>query len=83
MFVGDFVAKWPHLFVIKCVYWWWSVFFALHVHDDFLMYICYRHACRNVGSEKLAGRGCTCVQFLSGLLWGAHIPVNVLPKVAA
>ena len=42
-----------------------SVFFALHVHDDFLMYICYRHACRNVGSEKLAGRGCTCVQFLS------------------
>ena len=21
-----------------------SVFFALHVHDDFLMYICYRHA---------------------------------------
>ena len=32
-----------------------SVFFALHVHDDFLMYICYRHACRNVGSEKLAG----------------------------
>ena len=47
------------------------------------MYICYRHACRNVGSEKLAGRGCTCVQFLSGLLRGAHIPVNVLPKVAA
>ena len=38
-----------------------SVFFALHIHDDFLMYICYRHACRNVGSEKLAGRGCTCV----------------------
>ena len=38
-----------------------SVFFALHVHDDFLMYICYRHACRNMGSEKLAGRGCTCV----------------------
>ena len=31
-----------------------SVFFALHVHDDFLMYICYHHACRNVGSEKLA-----------------------------
>ena len=31
-----------------------SVFFALHVNDDFLMYICYRHACRNVGSEKLA-----------------------------
>ena len=60
-----------------------SVFFALHVHDDFLRYICYRHACRNVGSEKLAGRGCTCVQFLSGLLRGAHIPVNVLPKVAA
>ena len=25
-----------------------SVFFALHVHDDFLMYICYRHAGRNV-----------------------------------
>ena len=22
-----------------------SVFFALHVHDDFLMYICYHHAC--------------------------------------
>ena len=42
-----------------------------------------RHACRNVGSDKLAGRGCTCVQFLSGLLRGAHIPVNVLPKVAA
>ena len=37
------------------------VFFALHVHNDFLMYICYRHACRNVGSEKLAGRGCTCL----------------------
>ena len=35
-----------------------SVFCALHVHDDFLMYICYRHACRNVGSEELAGRGC-------------------------
>ena len=33
-----------------------SVFFALHVHDDFMMYICYHHACRNVGSEKLAGR---------------------------
>ena len=40
-----------------------SVFFA-YVHDNFLMYICYCHACRNVGSEKLAG----CVQFLSGLL---------------
>ena len=45
-----------------------SVFFALHVHDEFLMYICYLHACRNLGSEKLAGRACTCVQFLSGLL---------------
>ena len=41
-----------------------SVLFAFDVHDDFLMYICYRHACRNVGSEKLAGRGCTRVQFL-------------------
>ena len=45
-----------------------SVFFALHVHDDFLMYICYRHTCRNVGSEKPARWRCTCVQFLSGLL---------------
>ena len=45
-----------------------SVFFALHVHDDFLMYIYYHRVCRNVGSEKLAGRGCICVQFLSGLL---------------
>ena len=44
------------------------VFFALHVRNDFLMYICYRHACRNVGSDKLTVRGCTCVQFLSGLL---------------
>ena len=44
-----------------------SVFSAFHFHDDFLMYICYRHAC-SVGSEKLARRGCTCVQFLSGLL---------------
>ena len=35
---------------------------------DFLVYICYRHACRNVGSEKLVRQGCTCVQFLSGLL---------------
>ena len=25
MFVGDLVAKWPHLFVIKFVYWWWNV----------------------------------------------------------
>ena len=58
------------------------VFFA-YVHDDFLMYICYRHACRTVGSEKLAGRGCTCVQFLPSLLCRADIPVNVLPKVAA
>ena len=24
-FVGDLVAKWPHLFVIKFVYWWWNV----------------------------------------------------------
>ena len=40
-----------------------SVPFALYVHDDFLMYICYRHACRNLGSEKLARWGCTCVQF--------------------
>ena len=32
----------PHLFVIKFAYWWW------------MMYICYRRACRNVGSEKLA-----------------------------
>ena len=60
-----------------------SELLALYVHDDFLMYICYCHACRNVGSEKLAGRGCTCVQFLLGLLRGAHIPVNALPKVAA
>ena len=45
-----------------------SVFFALYVHDDFFMYICYHHACRNVGSEKLDGQGCTCVQFLPGLL---------------
>ena len=44
MFVGDLAAKWPHLFVIKFVYWWRNVC------------ICYRHACRNVGSEKLAGR---------------------------
>ena len=44
-----------------------SVFFALHVHDDFLMFICYCHTCWNVGSEKIAGRGCTRVQFLSGL----------------
>ena len=42
--------------------------FALYVHDNFLMYICYRHVCRNGGSEKLAGRGCTYVQFLSCLL---------------
>ena len=28
-----------------------SVFFALYVHGDFLMYICYRGYCRNVGSE--------------------------------
>ena len=47
-----------------------SVFFAyvIYIHDDFLMYICYRHACRSVGSEKLARRYCTCVQFLPGLL---------------
>ena len=45
-----------------------SVFFVLFVRDDFLMYICYRQACRNVGSEKLAGRGYTFVQFLFGLL---------------
>ena len=44
-----------------------SVFFALCVHDNFLMYICYRHACRNVGSEKLAGRGCTCVPVIGVL----------------
>ena len=25
MFVGDLGAKWPHLFVIKFVYWWWNV----------------------------------------------------------
>ena len=25
--------------------------------------------------------GCTCVQFLPGLLWRALIPVNVLPSV--
>ena len=64
------MTKWPHLFVIKFAYWWWNVCILcmLYVHDDFLMYICYRHACRNVGSEKLAGWGCTCVQFLSGLL---------------
>ena len=24
-FVCDLVAKWPHLFVIKFVYWWWNV----------------------------------------------------------
>ena len=68
--MGDLVAKWPHLFAIAnvCIGGGMSVLFALYVHDDFLMYICYRHACRNVGSEKLAGRGCTCVQFLSGLL---------------
>ena len=41
-----------------------SVFFALHVHDDFLMYIFYRHACRNVGSKKLAG----CFEELTFLL---------------
>ena len=34
-----------------------SVFFAFHVHDDFLMYICYRHACKNVGSEKTCRTG--------------------------
>ena len=45
-----------------------SVFFALYIHDDFLMHICYHHACRNVGSETLARRGCKCVQFLPGLL---------------
>ena len=38
-----------------------SVFFALYVHDNFLMYICYHYACSNVDSEKLAGRGGTCV----------------------
>ena len=69
MFVGDLMAKWPHLFVIKFVYWWWNVcILSITFQDDFLMYICYRHACRNVGSKKLAGQGCTCVQFLSGLL---------------
>ena len=44
-----------------------SVFFT-YVHDDVLIHVCYHHACRNVGFEKLAGWGCTCVQFLSGLL---------------
>ena len=39
------LSKWPHLFVIKFVYWWWNVCI---IHDDSLM---YRHACKNVGSE--------------------------------
>ena len=51
--MDNLVAKWPHSF-------------SLYIHEDFL--ICYRHACRDMGSEKPAGRGCTCVQFLSGLL---------------
>ena len=34
------MLKWPHLFVILCIGGGMSVFFALHVHDDFLMYIC-------------------------------------------
>ena len=55
-----------------------SVFFALHVHDDFLMYICYRHACRNVpdGAVQVFSSCLVCSEELTFLLM-------FFPKVAA